>query len=96
MKLKHYIKLVDVYVSSHFNVINNMLSEPILHSQIEKWALFLIEYSLTYVPLKAMKGQVVANFIVDHAIVETPQNHVEPEPWKLYFDGYSHKNGTGI
>lgn len=32
MKLKHYIKPVDVYVSSHFDVIKHMLSKPILHS----------------------------------------------------------------
>lgn len=47
-------------------------------------------------PLMAMKGHVVTNFIVDHAIVESPQNYLELEPWKLYFDGSSHKNGTGI
>lgn len=64
--------------------------------QIGKWALALIEYSLTYMPLKAMKGQVIADFIVDHAIVETPQAFVELELWKLYFNGYSHKEGTGI
>lgn len=49
-----------------------------------------------YMPLKAMKGQVVADFIVDRVIVETPQNYLELEPWKLYFDGYRHENGIGI
>lgn len=43
-----------------------------------------------------MKGKVVTDFIVDHAIVETPQNNVELEPWKLYFDGSIHKNGSSI
>lgn len=38
----------------------------------------------------------VANFIVDHSIVENPQNYLELEPWKLYFDCSSHKNGVGI
>lgn len=71
-----------------------MLSKPILYSQIGKWAFALLEYFLMYIPLKAVKGKVVANFIVDHAIVETPQNYLELEPWKLYFDGSSHKNGT--
>lgn len=61
MKLKHYIKLVDVYVSSHFEVIKHMLSKPILHSQIWKYAFALTKYSVTYVPLKAMKGKVVAD-----------------------------------
>lgn len=67
-----------------------------LHSRIGKWALALTEYSLTYAPLKAMKGQIVANFIVDRAIIENPVNYLDFEPCKLYFDGFSHKYGTGV
>ena len=96
MKLKQYIKPIDVYVSSHFDVIKHMLSKPILHSRIGKWALALIEFSLTYMPLRAMKGQIVANFIVDHAIVEPSLNMVDTNPSRLYFDGSSHKNGNDI
>jgi hypothetical protein len=33
-----------------------------------KWAYVLVEYDLAYEPLRSMKGQVVADFIVDHAI----------------------------
>lgn len=95
-RLKHYIKHVDLYVLSHFDIIKHMLSKPILHSQIGKWPLVLTQYSLTYMPLKAMKGKVVADFIVDHALVEIPQNFIEPEPRKLYFDGSSHREGTGV
>lgn len=47
-------------------------------------------------PLKAMKGKVVADFIIDHTMAETPQAFVELEPWKLYFDGSSYKEWTGI
>ncbi|KAK2416228.1 hypothetical protein QL285_038643 [Trifolium repens] len=95
-KLKHYIKPVDVYVYSHFDVIKHMLTKPILHSRIGKWALALTEYSLTYKPLKAVKGQIVADFIVDHSLVEMPQDYVDIQPWILYFDGSKHKYGTGI
>ncbi|KAK2414316.1 hypothetical protein QL285_036920 [Trifolium repens] len=93
-KLKHYIKPVDVYVYSHFDVIKHMLTKPILHSRIGKWALALTEYSLTYKPLKAVKGQIVADFIVDHSLVEMPQDYVDIQPWILYFDGSKHKYGT--
>jgi len=87
---------VVVYVYSHFDVIKHMLSKPILHSRIRKWALALSEYSLIYEPLKALKGQIVADFIVDHSLVEATQSYVENQPWTLYFDGSSHKNGTGV
>ncbi|KAK2410415.1 hypothetical protein QL285_045778 [Trifolium repens] len=73
-----------------------MLTKPILHSRIGKWALALTEYSLTYKPLKAVKGKIVAGFIVDHSLVEMPQEYVDIQPWILYFDGSKHKHGTGI
>lgn len=59
-------------------------------------ALALTEFSLTYMPLKVVKGQVVADFIVDHSIDASALNYVELGLWKLYFDGSSHKKGTGM
>src|ERR1051325_146364 len=49
IKMKQYIRPINVYVSSHFDIIKHMLSKPILHSRICKCALALTEYSLTYV-----------------------------------------------
>jgi hypothetical protein len=69
-KLKKYIKPIDFDVYSHFDVVKHMLSKPILHSQVRKWALALSEFSLNYQPLKAIKGLIVADFIVDHSLVE--------------------------
>lgn len=68
-KLKYYIKLLDVFVYSHFDIIKHMLSKPIMHNRIGMWALALIEHSLAYAPLKVVKGQVVADFVVDQAVV---------------------------
>ena len=60
-KLKHYIKPIEVSVYSHFDVIKHMLSKPIFHSRIGKLALALTEYSLAYVPLKAIKGKIIVD-----------------------------------
>jgi len=79
-KLKQYIKPVDVYVYSYFDVIKHMLSKPILHSRVEKWALALPKFSLTYQPLKAIKGQIVPDFIVGHSLVEVTQGYVKNQP----------------
>jgi hypothetical protein len=35
---------------------------------IRKWTYALIEYDLTYEPLRSMKVQVVADFIVGHSV----------------------------
>ena len=72
-----------------------MLSKPIFHSRVGKWALALTKYSLTYQRLKFVKGQIVADFTADHSVVEEMLSF-ENKPWKLYFDGSSHKNGIGI
>jgi hypothetical protein len=45
-----------------------MLYRLILRGRIGKWAYTLIEYDLTYEPLKTLKGQVLADFIVEHGI----------------------------
>jgi hypothetical protein len=45
-----------------------MLYRLILRGRIGKCAYTLIEYDLTYEPLKALKGQVFADFIVEHEI----------------------------
>jgi hypothetical protein len=45
-----------------------MLLRPILSGRIGKWSYALVEYDLAYEPLRLMKRQVVADFIVDHAV----------------------------
>ncbi|KAL0302266.1 UNVERIFIED_CONTAM: hypothetical protein Sangu_3109500, partial [Sesamum angustifolium] len=59
-----------------------------------------------YVPQKAVKGQVLADFLANHPIPaewklsddlpdeDVLMNYVTP-PWKMYFDGTSHKEEVG-
>ena len=64
IKLKQYIKSIDVYVHFHFDIIKHMLSKPIIHSRVGKWALTFTEYSLTYQSLKSIKGQIIADLLL--------------------------------
>lgn len=43
-----------------------------------------------------MKGQILANFMVDHAIVKPSLNMVDTNPWGFYLDRISPKNGTRV
>ena len=70
IKLKCYIKPFNVQVLSNNNVIKFMLSKSILHNRIGKWTLELTKFSLIFVPLKVIKGQIVADFLVDHSKIE--------------------------
>lgn len=65
-----------------------MLSKSIHRGHLGKWAYSLIEFDLAYLPMKAVKGQVVADFIADHHVPpgEVSINIVTIAPWKMYFD----------
>jgi hypothetical protein len=74
-----------------------MLYRPILRGRIDKWAYTLIEYDFTYETLKTLKGQVLANFIVEHGIdLDDEINYLTFTSWKLYFDGSVCKDGQGV
>jgi hypothetical protein len=76
-----------------------MLHNPIMSGKIGKWAYALIEYDLAYEPLKSMKGQVVADFIVEHRINDIHKldmSYLTITPWTLYFDGSVCNEGQEI
>jgi len=61
-----------------------MLSMPILSGRISKWILALSEFDLHYELAKALKGQVMADFVTQHC---NAVGSVEVAPWTLFFDG---------
>jgi ribonuclease HI len=76
-----------------------MLQQLILSERIRKWAYGLIEYDLAYKSLKSIKGQVVADLIVEHSIDQNNDgscNLVSIHPWKLFFDGSTCRKGQGV
>ena len=56
--------------------------------------LSLSEFDLKYESAKAVKGQAVADFVVQHWGVELVM--VDLVLWTLFFDGSSFGNGSGI
>jgi hypothetical protein len=94
-KFRYYILSSSCIVACQYDVIKHMLLKPIL-SGSSKWAYALVEYDLAYKPLRSMKGQVVADFIVDHVIdVDHSVGFVELKPWELFFDGSVYSKGQG-
>jgi hypothetical protein len=87
-KCRHYLLTSSCIVTSQYDIIKYMLQKPILSGRLGKWVYALVEYDLTYELIKAMKGQVVADFIVDHCVdLEGSMCLADREVWKLFFDG---------
>ena len=93
-KLRHYLLSAECVVVSKDNVIKYMLSLPILNGRIGKWILALSEFDLKYESAKAVKGQVMADFVVQHCGPEL--GIVDLVPWTLFFDGSSCEVGSDI
>ena len=89
-KLRHYLLSSTCIVVCQTDVIKHMLQKPILSGRIGKWPYALVEYDLSCGPLKSLKGQIVADFIVEHRVNDEHNlevGYVTCTPWKLYFDG---------
>ena len=67
-----------------------------MSGRIGKWAYALVEYDLAYEPLRAIRGQIVADFIVKHWINDEHDlevGYVTYTLWKLFFDGSACDDG---
>jgi hypothetical protein len=71
-----------------------MLSMPILNGRIGKWILALFEFELKFESAKAVKGQIIADFITEHR--DPSINLLEITPWALFFDGSSCGKGGEV
>jgi hypothetical protein len=88
--LRHYLLSSTCIVACQPDVIKHMLHRPILSGRLGKWAYRLVEYDLVYESLKSIKGQIVADFIIEHWVDiehDLDIGLVLFTPWKLYFDG---------
>nr|CBG76432.1 OO_Ba0013J05-OO_Ba0033A15.19 [Oryza officinalis] len=63
---RHYLLSNECIVVSKADVMKYMLSAPVLKGRIGKWIFALTEFDLRYESAKAIKGQALADFIVQH------------------------------
>jgi hypothetical protein len=86
-------------VACQTDVIKHMLYRPILSGRLGKWDYGLVEYDLVYESLKYIKGQIIADFIIEHRVDiehDLDVGLILLAPWKLYFDGLVCSDGQGI
>jgi hypothetical protein len=67
-KFSHYLLASPCTVVCRHDIMRHMMQRPILSGRMGKWAYSLVEYELDYEPLKAVKGQIVADFIANYSV----------------------------
>jgi hypothetical protein len=66
IKLRHYLLSAECTIICKDDMVKYMLSMPILNGRIGKWILALSEFDLRYESAKAVKGQVMVDFVTQH------------------------------
>jgi hypothetical protein len=64
--------------------------------RITKWAVELMGETLSYAPCKAIKSQVLANFLVEWTNTQLPPAQIQAELWTMYFNGSLMKIGANV
>jgi hypothetical protein len=64
--------------------------------RIAKWAVELMGETISFTPRKAIKSQVLADFLAEWVDTQLPTAPIQPELWTMYFDGSLMKIGAGV
>jgi hypothetical protein len=95
-KSRYYILSILCVVAYQHDVVRHMIQKPCLSGRMGKWAYALIRYDLTYEQLRVVKGQIMADFIVDHSVEIDDVSLVAVSPWQLFLDRSVCSQGCGI
>ncbi|GJV85902.1 reverse transcriptase domain-containing protein [Tanacetum coccineum] len=98
-RLKRYFQAHTVVVITN-QPMKQLLSSSEISRRMLKWKFELEGYDIQYRLRTAIKGQILADFIVERPEEESPDElmaepEVLPEPWTLFTDGSSCVDGSG-
>jgi ribonuclease HI/transposase InsO family protein len=93
-KLRHYFESHPVTVVSSFP-LGEIIQCREASGRIAKWAVELMGETLSFVPRKAIKSQVLADFLAEWVDTQLPTAPIQLELWTMYFDGSLMKTGAG-
>jgi ribonuclease HI len=93
-KLRHYFETHPVTVVSSFP-LGEIIRNPDAAGRIAKWSVELMGETLAYAPRKAIKSQILADFVAEWTDTQLPPPQIQAECWTLFFDGSVMKTGAG-
>ncbi|GJY96838.1 reverse transcriptase domain-containing protein [Tanacetum coccineum] len=97
-RLKRYFQAHPIIVITD-QPIKQVLSKPEIAGRLQKWSIELGEYDIQYRPRISVKGQILADFIVERPEDDSLAAPMEveeelSEPWTLFTDGSSYIDGS--
>ena len=101
-KLRPYFHAHEVTVLTD-QPLKHLVHRPESSGRMVKWAVELSEFRIHFSPRTAIKGQALADFIVESTLPDPPEAATAPEPkedevpppWRLYTDGSSSQDNYG-
>ena len=93
-KLRHYFGEHMVTVVSDFP-LGDVLRNQDATGRISKWSVELGAQNIEFVSCKAIKSQVLVDFIAEWTKAQQPTLTVILDHWKMYFHGSLKLGGTG-
>ncbi|GKV37469.1 hypothetical protein SLEP1_g45495 [Rubroshorea leprosula] len=93
-KLRAYFQSHQIVVYTDFP-LRKILQKPELSGRLIGWSIELSEYDLKFQPRTTIKGQAVADFLVECASATVKDKAPENPLWVLYVDGAANVEGSG-
>jgi hypothetical protein len=93
-KLRHYFEAHSVTVVSSF-LLGEIICNPDAAGRIAKWSVELMGETLAYALHKAIKSQILADFVAEWTDTQLPPLQIQAECWTLYFDESVMETGAG-
>src|SRR5688572_12436520 len=93
-KLRHYFESHPVTVVSSFP-LGEIIQCREASGRIAKWAVEIMGETISFAPRKAIKSQVLADFVAEWVDTQLPTAPIQPELWTMFFDGLLMKTGAG-
>ena len=94
-KLRHYYQECSITVASEVP-LNDIINNRDATGQIAKWAIELLPFDITYKPRRAIKSQVLADFVAEWTEAELPKEYSAYSNWIMHFDGSKMLAGLGV
>ena len=96
-KLRPYFQAHTIEVPIEYPM-KQVLHKPETSGRLMKWVIELSEFDIRYKPKTAIKGQVLADFVMEFTSAEPTkdaQTTTDLSIWKLSVDGASNSQGSG-